>query len=172
MPLFSGTRIPDTYSASVVGLVAPATPTDIFVITGSASKLIKISRIMFSGTQSTAAARDVLLILRSTDNTGGTATTRTATPHDSANLAATAVVRAYTANPSALGAAVGTIRATKIQLSDTTAKTPADTLIWEFNYLIPQPIVLRGASQILAVNLNSITSSGNSLDIVVEWTEE
>src|SRR5437879_1318846 len=40
-----------TYSAVALSLVAAATPTDIFTITGSASKTIRILEIFITGTQ-------------------------------------------------------------------------------------------------------------------------
>jgi hypothetical protein len=105
-----------TYATTAVAFAYAASGTDIFTITGSATKTIRILRISVTGTQTTGAMRDVLLIKRSAANTGGTSATPTIAPYDSNSSAATAVVRNYTANPSALGASVGTIRAEKFFL--------------------------------------------------------
>ena len=160
-----------SYSAAIVGLVAAATaPTDLFTISGSASKIIRITRIAITASQTTAAQRDVLLIKRSTANTGGTSTSPAGVPHDSTSAAATAVVRAYTANPTGLGTAVGTIRSRKVFV--TTPSLNSDEMIVDFGTRPAQAVVLRGVAETLAINLNSVASAGSLFDISIEWTEE
>lgn len=159
-----------TYSASAVAFAAATTPTDVFTIIGSGTKTVRVIRVAVTGTQTTGAMRDILLIKRSAANTGGTSATATAVPHDSLSAAATAAVKSYTANPSGLGAVVGTIRAEKIFIGATTAVS--GELIADYGPRYGQSIVLRGAAETLAVNLNSVTSTGNSITICVEWTEE
>lgn len=159
-----------TYSASAVAFAMATSPTDIFTITGSASKVIRVTRIAVTGTQSSGAMRDVLLIKRSAANTGGTSATPTMVPHDSTSSAATATVRNYTANPSGLGSAVGTMRAEKFFLAGTA--TVAGSLIADFGPRYGQSIVLRGTTEVLAVNMNGVSSSGSSMTITIEWTEE
>jgi len=160
-----------SYAASIVGLAAANTPTDIFTITGSATKTIRIFRVCFSGTENTSAVRDVLLIKRSTANSGGTSSAPTIVPYDSNNAAATATVLTYTANPS-LGATVGTVRAAKVDVGATNLTSAADQVEWNFGNNPVQAIVLRGTSQVLAINLNGVTSASGSFDMVFEWTEE
>lgn len=157
-----------SYSASIIGLVAANTATDIFTLTGSATKTIRVTRIQISATQTTATANNVVLLRRSTANTGGTSTTPNIVPLDSSNAAATGVVRAYTANPT-LGTLVGNLRANKVFISTTT--TSPNTLDWKFGEGC-QPIYLRGTSEVLSVNLNGTTLAGNSFNIFIEWTEE
>lgn len=159
-----------TYSAAITGLTVAAAPTDIFTITGSATKTIRVTRITFAGSQTTATQRDILLIKRSAANTGGTSTTETNVPHDSTFAAGTATVRAYTVNPTGLGATVGTIRSHKILIATTT--TDSDNLIMDFGTRPAQALVVRGVAEVLAINLNGIASAGSSLDISIEWTEE
>ncbi len=159
-----------TFSTSITGLVPAASPTDIFTVLGSASKIVRITRIAITGTQTTATQRDVLLIKRSSADTGGTSSVLTAGSHDSTNAASTAVVRAYTANPSALGTSAGTIRTRKVFIGTTTSNS--DEFIVEFGTRPSQAVVLRGVTESLAVNLNAATSTGNNFDISIEWTEE
>ena len=159
-----------TYSAAVVGLATAALATDIFTITGSATKTVKVIHVEVTGTETTSAIRDILLIKRSSANSGGTFTSPTVVPHDSNNAAGTAIVKAYTANPT-LGTTIGTIRVRKVDVEATNLVGASDDVIWEFGGLC-QPIVLRGTGEVLAVNLNGVTSSGSSFDISVEWTEE
>ncbi len=171
-PLVVSSPSPNTYSAAIGGLVAAASATDIFTITGSASKIVYITRIALMGTQTTASSRDIYLIKRSSANTNGTSSTLTNVPLDSNNAAATAVVRAYTANPSGLGTAVGNIRTRKVFVSLASGNTSnADEMILEFGTRNTQPLVLRGTSELVAINLNGVTIAGNSFCISVEWTE-
>lgn len=162
--------VKNTYSASAGPFAAAGSPTDVFTITGSASKVVRITRISFSGTQTTGAMRDVLIIKRSTANTGGTSATPNKVPHDSTFSAATATVRNYTANPSGLGTTVGTIRAQKVFIGAATALSREFCVDWGPRN--SQAPVLRGTGEVLAVNLNGVTSTGNSLSINIEWTEE
>lgn len=154
------------YSASAVGIAAVTSATDIFTITGSATKNVRIHSLVLTGTLATAAVRDVLLIKRSAANTGGTSATVTGLPLDSNAAAPTAVVRTYTANPAGLGTAIGTVRVRRIGVPATTA---ANIDVAEFVFTVP--LTLRGVAQTLAVNLNgvanSVTWSG-----YVEWSED
>jgi len=165
-----------TYSVGVAGLVPVANATDIFTITGSASKTIYVKKITVSGTQSTASHRNILLIKRSTANSGGTSTTPTIVGLDSNNPVQTAVVRAYTANPT-LGTTVGTLRAQTgtfpvPQPANAQGAVALNPVIWDFNIGDSQPVVLRGVAQVLSVNLNGVSFTGGSLSIYIEWIEE
>ena len=162
--------VKNTYSACAGPFAAAGSPTDVFTITGSASKTIRITRISFSGTQTTGAMRDVLIIKRSTANTGGTSIAPNRVPHDSSFPASTATVRYYTANPSALGTAVGTIRSQKVFIGAPAALSREFCIDWGPRN--SQAPILRGTGEVLAINLNGVTSTGNSLNISIEWTEE
>lgn len=159
-----------SYSAAKTGLASVATATDIFTITGSASKTIKITKIGISTTRTTSGNVDILLLKRSTANSGGTSAAVTAVPHDSTNAAATGTVLSYTANPTT-GTLVGAIRSEK-NFINTVGGGSTDKIIWEFGQDISQPIVLRGTAEVLAINLNSVTINGSSFNISLEWTEE
>jgi hypothetical protein len=160
-----------SYSASIKGLTAATTPTDIFTIIGSASKTVTISRITISGQQSGPGVALFRVIRRSAANTGGTSSTVTAVPNDTNNAAATAVVKAYTANPTQ-GAAVGDVVSWEVSIPGTgqTAFTPFSQTFGA----VPgqQGIVLRGVAQTLAINLNGVTMGGSALNITIEWTEQ
>lgn len=164
--------IKTTYSASANAITMAGSPTDMFVITGSATKTIRILKIRFTGstTANGGVLSDVLLIKRSTDNTGGTSATLTRVPHDSNNAAATAVARSYTANPTTLGTAVGTVRAERFRYTNSGGITQIAE--WDFGDRPGQGIVLHGTAQILAVNLNGVSVSNGIASCSFEWTEE
>lgn len=160
-----------TYSAAIAGLVIPLLATDIFNILGSATKIIKIRRVLISGTTSAGSGISVnmLLIKRSTANTGGVFTTLTNIPNDSNNAAATAVVKSYTTNPT-LGTAVGNVLAQRITINTTGALD--GNYMYQFGNNNEQPIVLRGVAQSLSINLSAITITNPLIAIHIEWTEE
>lgn len=158
-----------TYSAGKLGLVP--TTTDVFTITGSATKIIRVTRVEVSFIQSIYNINEVQLIKRSTANTGGTSTSILAVSHDSTNAAATATVLAYTANPT-LGTSLGVVRTVKLYGDATNQPSGENVITWDFGTRPAQAIVLRGTTQVLAVNLNGVSISGASFDISIEWTEE
>ena len=161
-----------TYRASAKALASAASATNLFTITGSASKVVRVTRLEVSGQATTAAAAQVLVIVQSAADTGGTATQPTAVPHDSLSPAATATINAYTANPT-VGAAVGTIYESYVFLAaPATATVGSDKLVLDLGNRPSQAIVLRGVAQVLAVNLNGATVTGGAFDINIEWTEE
>lgn len=167
-----------TYTAAIASLAVHAAATDFFTITGSATKTIRVMRIEFSASQTTSSFETYLLMKRSTANSGGTSTSITAVPHDSNNAAGSATVLAYTVNPTSLGTAVGTMQSRQILVGDGVAKDGSSSISTDqgivlFEATTPsQAIVLRGTSQVLALNFNGGTATGNSHSVWVTWTEE
>lgn len=162
-----------TYRASIAALVAVTGCTDLFTLTGSSTKTIRITRVEFSGTVATAALYlDVICLLRSTANSSGTSTSPTVVPLDSNSAAGSAVARAYTANPTT-GTLVGAITTDKILLPLAGTPTLTQRLVIEFGNRPAQAVVLRGTTQVFAINLNAVTlANATSIDIAIEWTEE
>lgn len=160
-----------TYSSTITGLVVPALATDIFTITGSGTKTIRILQVGISATAAADTKVNTVLIKRSAANTGGTSSTPAIIPHDSTSAAATAVIRAYTANPSGLGATVGTLRTVKFDAIGTSTVVPM-VPIFDFGNRPGQAIVLRGTAEVLAVNLSATTVITPSFNVWIEFTEE
>lgn len=161
-----------TYSAtSAIAFTSATTATDIFTITGSASKTIRIIRVGFSAQLQASGVVDVLLVKRSSANTGGTSAAAAAVPNDSGSAAATATVLNYTVNPT-LGATVGTVRGARVFFL--TAGTDAGDSVYEWllGNIPGQAMVLRGTTQVLAINLAGATINGATWVCYVEWTEE
>lgn len=165
------THVKTTYSAVVNNLTPPATPTDMVTITGSATRTIRILKVEISTLQTTAGINTFFLIKRSTADTSGTSASVTAIPHDSGDAAATATVLSYTANPT-LGTTIGTVRASKL-LTPASTTTQSGVYVWDFDDLNGKPVILRGTSQVLAVNFNGAAlPSGLNVNCSIEWTEE
>ena len=165
-----------TYRAAIAGLVAVTGCTDLFTLTGSDTKVVKITHVELNGTEATAPQFiDVLGIVRSTANLTGTDTQPAAVPLDSADAAATAVVRAYTANPGTLGTTVGTIEAESVYLPLADTPTiPPYRLSWDFGSRPgAKAVVLHGAAEVFALNLAAVAiPNATSISVSIEWTEE
>ncbi len=161
---------PATYSASITNLGLAATPSDVFTLTGSATKTIRINTITVTATQTTGAIVNVVCLRRSTANTLGGGVVLVAITMDTNNPAATATGFAYNANPT-LGTLVGNIRTKKL-FAAATSVVNSDAMVFNFGINNGQPVTLRGVNQVFAVNLNSVTVSGGSFNIFIEWTEE
>lgn len=158
------------YRAAIVGLTTAASATDILTITGAANKVITIQRIECSGIGSTAGTADVVLLRRSTANSGGTSTTPTVVKLDSSNPTASAVVRAYTVNPT-VGTLVGNLGASKLALPLAATGASMQSYVY-YNMTGSTPLRIRSASEVIAVNGNGATlAPGASLDCAIEWTE-
>jgi hypothetical protein len=161
---------PLSYSATGSAFVPAATATDIYLISGSNTKTIRIHKVSVSGTTTSGSAIKctIKLIKRSTANTGGTSVTSTIVSHDSNNATATAVAKHYTANPT-VGTDAGTIRS--ITNSFQSSGITKGSIDFDFVNDGGQPVILRGTGQNLAVNLNSTTITGGVISVSIEWSE-
>jgi len=162
-----------TYS-STISFTPPATPTDMFIIEGSATKTVRVLRVEVSGTSTANSLNLIKIIKRSTADTTGTFVADTATPFDS-GFPATTVNRVghFTANPGALGTAVGTGMQGLILCGITATGGVNDRLVFLFGDIVGSPITLRGVAQTLAVNFNGAAlPAGLVIQITVYWTEE
>jgi hypothetical protein len=158
-----------SYSAAIVNLVPGTTPTDIFTISGSATRIIRITRISLTANQTIAGNRNLIILKRSTLNTGGTSTLLTNVSHDSLNLASTAIVRAYTVNPT-LGTLVGNLRTRRVYIGSVNLNS--DEFIIEPGSRNAQSFILRSVNEMISINLNGVTTAGGNFAINIEFTEE
>lgn len=163
-----------TYSASFSGTVPAAATTDLLTIQGSASKTIKVFAVGFSCTTTSGSGftSSLTIVKRSSVNTGGTSSTLTNVPLDSANAAATAVVKSYTANPSALGTSLGAVDARRYSIF-TVNNNGIPSVLDAFSYgmLATEPLVLRGTSEFACLNLGGITITSPVASGFVKWVE-
>lgn len=160
----------NTYRATIVNLAGGASVTDLLTVTGSATKTIRIRKIVLQAVAGANQVIDVVLIKRSTADTGGTSTSVTMVPVDSNDAAATAVVTAYTANPT-LGTTVGNVDARKAFLPGSN-NGPTEPTIFDFGDNASKAIVLRGTAEQLAINLNGLNVASDTYNITVDETEE
>lgn len=164
-----------TYSAAINAHAPAATPTDWFTIQGSATKIIRITRLTIALRATAASQYRVSLIKYSAFLTGGTAAVPTIVPHDSANPAATAVVNTWAGGLPTPGTAVGKIADDSLPVGvlGTPTFNNESPLLYDFGIRNGQSVVLRGIAQYLAINSNGVAlPSGLVADVRVEFTEE
>ena len=173
--VYDNSTMKPTYSSTMTATTA-TTPGDVCVLKGSATKTVKVRRVIISGKAATVVTEPVYVIKRSTMTTTGTGTLPVITAYDSTNSltnsttnTATAVVEVFTANPTP-GTFVGELLSAALQYANTTTGLGA-TYIATFGQL-GSPVVLRGIAQNIAVNLGGITVASGELTCTFEWTEE
>lgn len=164
-----------TYGAALPGLLPGTAATfAIAELDGSATKKIRLLKMVVSGSELTAiAVNDLRLTKMSSISTGGTATTGTAVPFDAANPAATGVFRGFTVAPTGGGVVVGAIAVQKLSLL--LIATNLGTAV-EFNFTnlaANQRPTLTTAAQAFGIDFNGATpANAPNLDIYAWWTEE
>lgn len=156
-----------TYDAAVAGLVPAAAATDIACLSAGAKRATAV-HITLSGTATAATVADVVLIKRSTLNTGGTSAVATSVPRDSRSPAGTATLTTWTVNPAALGTAVGSADAQKVTLVTTAAVGP---YLSDNGTITTQAYTIQG-TEALCLNWNGQTIGGNNVDVHFVWTEQ
>lgn len=161
-----------TYGAVAAGIVSVASATDIFTITGSATKTVYPLTITVSGLATAAAFVDMYIRKRSTANTAGTSSAPTRVAFSSSNLAVSATVLAYTANPTQ-GTLVGDVMMKRVPLLTSGAVPFNPEVVFDFR---PQmgagsPVCLNGITEVLALNLNGVTVTGGTFDVSIVWAE-
>jgi len=168
LAIATSTTMKPTYSATVAGVTAVSSQTDMCTLGGSASKTIKVRRIFFSNNPTAAYSEPVSIVKRSTANTGA-GTAIPTTTYDSINAATTAAIaEVWTAAPT-VGTLAGLISDLVFNFP-TGATGPSSPALMVYGQL-GQPIVLRGIAQQVAVNLSGITFTG-TIGCTFEWTEE
>lgn len=157
-----------SYVYSVLGATPAATPTDIVTLSGSATRLVRVRKIVLSGFATAAGTLAISLLRRSTAHSGGTSTTPAITQLDTRDPAPTAVARLFTANPT-VGTLVSPFQSFRLNMGVAAAVGAPITL----DLLETEGFVLNGTSEFLAINGNGGTvPTAGVLDIAIYWTEE
>lgn len=180
--LITGTYRYQTYSAVAIGLATASSATDIFCISGSSTKNIRVTRIGISGVAGTLTSVPVTLLHRVSLDTGGTAATTTANPantlgkNNSTNATATATLISYTANPTIVDTSPTYARTGYVNLGTVAAATSISYLNWVFGLQVDTndqgaEIPSGKTAEQWCLNQNASTISSGLLDIDIEWVE-
>jgi type IV secretory pathway VirB2 component (pilin) len=159
----------------------PATPTDLIMITGSATKTIRVVSMVIGTTATANGSANFFLAKRSVMPTGGAFTkAQNILPVDANNAAATANVGHWGTTPTAPTAQnAGLVWMKQVAVP---AAVPAsfagqaidgvEMMRWNQNLII-FPIVLRGPNQTLTINFAGATLiSGQTHAYTITWFEE
>jgi hypothetical protein len=162
-----------TFCATANAWTIPAAPTDMWSITGSATKTVRVLNMTITPSQTTAATQTFFLVRRSTADTAGTSAAATIVPSDSAFAAATAIAKSWTANPT-LGTLVGNVSIIRVSVPLAVTADPRYPMMVDFTMrgLLPG-VVLRGTAQELHLNFNGAAlPAGLTLTASWCWAEE
>jgi hypothetical protein len=175
-----------TYSSAFFGLAPLGAMTDFLCISGSATKTIRINRIVVGGTAVAQIALPVQIVRRVSLDTGGTAATTTANPGvttqiasrdtgQNPNTAPTAVLISYTAVPTIVDSAPVYLDSALMELNTIALETNSIETIFDWSRDIEnnaQVPTLRGASQQICVNAGGVNMGTPALNGSITWTEE
>lgn len=165
-----------TYTASFQAIVPVASATDVFMLAGSTTKVVKVHRVRISITGGAAKSISLGAHRRNTAAVNGTFTTATATPHDSTNNAtATASFRAYTTNPT-LGTSIGIVRSDRYTVPVTDTGASPTNLEWDFRgrdgaQTVRMPTNATAGTEAFVINFNASTIGTGLADCTIEWSE-
>jgi hypothetical protein len=166
----------NSYTVGTLNYTPAAAPTDVAILSGSATKTIKVTRVLLTVSATAAGQLQYQLVKRVGGTQSAVNLAFAANTHgalmDSANPASTVLAAGlagvYTVNPASVGTLSGVISAWTVQ-------TPANgTVVLSYDCVRPaQCPTLRGTSQLLAVNGNGHTLlTGEIFGVTFEFTEE
>lgn len=162
------------YRYAVLAFAPVATPTDVLVIQGSATKNLAIKRIVLQGVATAAGNMPVQIIRRSAaDTTTCVLTAVTVGQQDKNDPAPSAVVSTVgTANCGSLGTSAGVIGVGRLQMSAAGTGLAIQPLVWEYATRLDKSLVVRGITDFIVINLNGAAiPAGGVIDIEVEMEE-
>lgn len=153
-----------------------ATPTDVLMIQGSATRTLRVKRIALGGVATANGNMLATLIRRSTQfTTQGSAVFNAVTPGklDFGDAAATGVVSTIgTANLTSVGTTQGNLGQSRLFLPTTATGVPAP-LVWEFATRQDKALILRGVLDFVFINLNGgAVPAGGVVDYEIEIEED
>jgi len=162
-----------TYATGATQITPDATPTDVVEIVGSATKTVRIKKIIFQGNATTAKQWPVQIIRRAEAITDGTAVVPVVTQFDTGDDAPTAVVNHYTGDPTPKAASPASSVLFATDVTFTAPATAAAPLVLDFSRNQDKPIILRGAADCLVINLGGgALVAGEKFSYSVEWEED
>ena len=172
--VYDNSTMKPTYSATG-NFATVASASDICSISGSASKTVKVRRVILSVAGGTTGVTEAIaLVKRSTAYTAGAGGTMAQVPYDSvnsltgaANVGTVGFAEYWTSNPT-VGTFAGSVADPYVNIATSVLGGTRYTFtLGELG----SPVVLRGVAQNLAVNFNGVTVAG-AASCTFEWTED
>lgn len=164
------------YRYAVTAFAPVATPTDIVVIQGSATKRVIVTLIKMIGGATAAGNMPYTILRRSTAGTIGSAVLTAIVPAkmDSNQVAATGVVSMVgTANYTTPGTAAGLFEAGRISMPALTSGAIDAATDFQSAPRFCKPVILRGVLEFCCINLGGTAiPAGGVIDITIETEED
>lgn len=177
-PSYSLDNAQQTYRATASFTPFATAPLGLVTVTGSATKTVRIKKIMLGGIATALADTLFRLTRLSVIGTGGTASAPTIAKLDTNSAAATAVVQAWTTAAQSTGTVVAALATWRQFIG--TVTTPATAWIEqgivypEKGLCVGQSLVLRGVNDFIQLeNFNAGNlGAATVLEYTIEWTED
>jgi len=167
-------RIKSTFATGALGVTPAATPGVVVEIKGSATKTVRVKKIMFSGVATTAKQWPITVYRGATAIADGTPVTPAITKYDITNdAAATAVVSHFTANPTSPAANPASSVLAVQDVTLTAPATAAQPLVLDFSRSGEKAVILRGAADTLCISMGGgALTNGEKFSYMVMWEED
>jgi hypothetical protein len=161
----------NTYRAFIYNQTFAGIATDLVILGGSTTKIIRLKSLVISGTATLASNIGLYLFKRTAAATGGTPTNITKTPSSTTDPAATANLVHYGTGAPTVGA--GTmLDGGRINLAPA-ANGSIDRLILQYTWQNDKAPMCELSTEYLALGMNGVSMpGGGALDISITWTEE
>jgi len=161
------------YSTGATQVTPAATPSVVVEVKGSATKTVRIKKVIFQLTATTIKQWSVTFYRGAAAVADGTPVTPAITKFDTSDAAATAVVSHFTANPTPAAANPAN---SKILVQDITATIPAGQaapLVWVPSDQNGKAFVLRGAADTFCITLSGAAlTAGEKYGYTIFWSED
>ena len=167
---------PTYMAATPTTLTAPAGTKSFFVLMGSATKTIRVTRVHITGpTLTTAEYNNIVVRKISSAPSNGTYSHLTKTPSDSICGASTvSFCGIYSVEPTTDGTLVGTIQSQRVLLENTSIGSSEQFTEILFDLKPPESsagVILRGTSEGISLAFGATPGSAVTLSLEVEWSE-
>ena len=166
-------RIKGTYSAGALGVTPAATPSTVIEIKGSATKTVRVKKIVFQGVATTAKQWPITVFRAAAAIADGTRVTPAINKYDTGDAAATAVITHFTANPTP---AAANPASSAIAVRDVTLTAPATAAQpWELDFCRngEKGLVLRGTADCIEIGMGGgALTAGEKFSYMVMWEED
>lgn len=154
-----------SYAMAIQGLVA-SSGTPVVQLQGSATKTVRITKIVATAYGTTGTGASVVYLVRTTATATGSSASPSIVAMDSANATATATPLQF---------ASGTVNSGTTFEVNVFPQASSSVVVTPYLWL-PAPntqeFVLRGTSQFLNIQFSIGSATGAYVDVTVYWTEE
>jgi len=172
VPIADNDPLRSTFACFLGNITPAANPTDLIQIRGSASSIVRVRSLVFTGAATAASNIFINTVRRSTPSTGGTSANQTLVNRDNLDNLPTATVQLFSANPGALGTLIGIADGGRLNIAPA-ANGGIDRMLLQYSWLNDKAPILRGVNDCLCINLGGLAwPAGGALDVNIVLSED